>query len=247
MNQVYYTLPDNIIDEWLVLNGAEAYHAFSVMRLRKGDPIMVVDGIGNGYKSAITKASSKEITCKILSRIRNFGEPLVYVTLAAGLSTGYKFDEIISRSTELGVSRFIPMITEKSKIKVEDKKRLNKKLNRWRKVAVASMKQTGRSVLPEIAPVSDFKRILHSSENPGTRILFDPSEGNRNLYDLKLTPDDKDFTIFVGPESGFSKGEIELAAEHSCEIVTLGKRVLRTENASSVAVALIMNQLGELR
>lgn len=230
-----------------MLDGSEAHHACKVLRLKKGDAIMVVDGVGNGYKAEIVRISDRKINCSIISRIRHYGEPLHYVTLAAGLSTGYKFDDVVQRATELGVSRIIPMVTEKSKVRIENDKREKTKLARWRKVAIASMKQTGRSLLPAIEPVMEYGWILDNHGDLGTKILLDLTYGKKNLCDLELPPDQKFFTIFVGPESGFTRPEIELAKEHDCSIVTLGKRVLRTENASPVAVALIMHLLGELR
>ena len=247
MNQVFYALPDDIIGEWITIRGDEAHHLKNVMRAGKGDTIMVVDGIGNGYKSVIEKASPKQMSCRVLSQVRHFGEPMIHVTLAAGLSTGYKFDEVIQRGTELGVSRFIPLQAEKSRVKIESDRREKAKLTRWNKVAVASMKQTGRSFLPVIDPISECSDVLGRSGEAMMKILFDSAHGSRSLADLELSPDIKNYTLFVGPESGFSRAEIELAKESGCAIVGLGRRVLRTQNASPVAVALLMHILGELR
>jgi 16S rRNA (uracil1498-N3)-methyltransferase len=247
MNQVFYTPPDNIIGEWVTIKGSEAHHLRNVMRARKGDSIMVVDGVGNGYKSVIEKRSPKEISCRVLSRVRHFGEPMVHVTLAAGLSTGYKFDEVIQRGTELGVCRFIPLLTEMSKVKMDSDRREKAKLARWSKVAVASMKQTGRSFLPEIEPIRGLVDVFNIIDETAMRILFDSSHGSRRLEDLEIPPETKNYTLFVGPESGFSRIEIELARENSCSIMTLGRRALRTQNASPVAVAILMHILGELR
>ena len=247
MNQVFYALPDDIIGEWITITGDEAHHLKNVMRAGKGDTIMVVDGIGNGYKSVIEKASPKQMSCRVLSQVRHFGEPMIHVTLAAGLSTGYKFDEVIQRGTELGVSRFIPLQTEKSRVKIESDRREKAKLTRWNKVAVASMKQTGRSFLPVIDPISECADVLTTPSDAGMKILFDSTHGSRSLADLELSSDVKEYTLFVGPESGFSRAEIELAKESDCVVVSLGRRVLRTQNASPVAVALLMHVLGELR
>jgi len=247
MNSVFYALPDDIIGEWITIRGSEAHHLKNVMRAGKGDTIMVVDGIGNGYKSVIEKASLKQISCRVLSQVRHFGEPMVHVTLAAGLSTGYKFDEVIQRGTELGVSRFIPLLTEKSKVRIESERREKAKLTRWANVAVASMKQTCRSFLPTIDPISNCADVLGTSGEAGMKILFDSTYSNRSLEDLQLSPETKNYTLFVGPESGFSRTEIELARETGCAIVSLGRRVLRTQNASPVAAAILMHLLGELR
>jgi 16S rRNA (uracil1498-N3)-methyltransferase len=244
---VSYVQPDKVGDDSLVIEGVEAHHLRKVMRLKMGDPAMAVDGCGNGYKVEIEKFSGRRIECKIHSRIRRFGEPMNFVTLAAGLSVGYKFDEVVQRATELGISRIIPMITEKSKIKLDDERRQKLKLNRWRKVAIASMKQTGRSLIPEITPLWDFMSLFSRPENLGRKILFDPLNADKNIAEVKIFPGEESTTILIGPESGFSRTEIEMARENKCEIVSMGKRVLRTENASPVAIALVMNLLGELR
>ena len=247
MNILYYALPENIVEDWVYLTGDEAHHARTVMRLKIGDPLIAVVGIGNAYNCMIEKSSAKELRCKVVSKTRNFGEPMCHITLAAGLSTGYKFDEVIQRCTELGVSRFIPMLTAKSKIKIENDKRIKTKLNRWSKVAVASMKQTRRSYLPVIEPIAGFQESLAMVKDVSRRIVFDPTYGKSGLDSISFSPEDKQICLFIGPESGFSADEIMEAEESKCQIITLGKRVLRTENASPAAVAIIMNLTGELR
>ncbi len=247
MIPVCYIRPDRTDEDHLIVEGAEAHHIRKVMRLKKGDPLMAVDGCGNGYKAEIEKFSGDGIECKIHSKIRRFGEPMNFVTLAAGLSVGYKFDEVVQCATELGVSRIIPLITEKSKIKLDEERRQELKLRRWRKVAIASMKQTGRSLLPEVTAFYDFVSLFSGPDNLGRKILFDPSFADKSISDIKIPTGVGAVTIFIGPESGFSRSEIETARENNCEIVSMGQRILRTENASPVAVALVMNLLGELR
>jgi len=247
VNIIYHTPPDKIVDEWLYLDRDEAHHARNVIRLKKGDTLIAVDGVGNAYNCIIEKSSKNELRCKIVSRVRNYGEPMCHVTVAAGLSTGYKFDEVIQRCTELGVSRFIPMLTEKSKIKIDDGKRVKAKLKRWSKVAVASMKQCRRSYLPVIEPIMKFADAAELVRDAARNILFDPTYGRVAVDSLPFSPEDKAISLFFGPESGFSTDETQYAGEHNFDLVTLGKRVLRTENASPTGVAVVMNLIGELR
>jgi 16S rRNA (uracil1498-N3)-methyltransferase len=247
MTPIFYTSPDNIGGEILYLDGSEARHLREVMRMKKGEAIIVVDGAGNGYKCLIDKSSKNKIDCVIIARIRQFGEPIHFVTLAAGLSTGFKFDDVIQRGVELGVCRFVPLLTEKSKVKISDDRKMKTKLNRWRKVALASMKQTRRSLLPEILPALDIRDYLLNLGDEALNILFDASRAEMSVNDLKLDTGYREINILVGPESGFSPGEIEGARQHGCKITGMGKRILRAENASPVAIALIMNRLDELR
>jgi 16S rRNA (uracil1498-N3)-methyltransferase len=246
MDNTFYTSPENIDDEHLVLPRAEAHHARHVLRLKKGDIVMVVDGAGNGYKAEIARFSKNKVECGIVARIRHYGEPAHFITLAAGLSAGFKFDEVIQRGTELGISRFIPMVTEKSKVKIVGERRQISRASRWRKVAIASVKQSGRSLVPDIGPVVPMEHIFHGYHDLGRKILFDATHSTKSLSDIPGLANEKNLTLFVGPESGFSISEIEAAREYGCDIVTLGKRVLRTENASPVAAAVVMHILGEL-
>jgi 16S rRNA (uracil1498-N3)-methyltransferase len=243
---VFYTQPENVHADSLEISGEEGRHIHRVMRLGKGDPLTVVDGIGNGYRCEISKICKGKITAGIISRIRNLGEPSVHMTLAAGLSTGSKFDDLIQKGTELGVSRFIPLLTDKSKLTLDKGSRLTNRLRRWKKVAVASMKQSCRSVLPEIESPVEFASVLEHFSDLGERLLFDPS-GDETIYNLKPVVGNNRYTIFIGPESGFSHGELTLAEERSIKAISLGERILRTENAAPVAIALVMQYLGEFR
>jgi 16S rRNA (uracil1498-N3)-methyltransferase len=247
MIPVFYTSPENIEADSLIIAGEEGHHLKNVFRLTRGETIMAVDGIGNGYRCEIDTISPREIACKIISRTRNWGEPMHHLTLAAGLSTGYKFDDVIQRGTELGVSRFVPLITGKSIVRAGDDGGKSNKLARWQKVALASVKQTGRSVIPAIEPAVDFEQFMEKNIKPGRLIMFDTGEGSRPLDSLVISSEDKEYTILVGPESGFSRSEIELAREKGAVVLSLGKRVLRTENAGPTAVALLMNLLGEFK
>lgn len=242
---IFYTPPELIDDESLVLTGTEAHHAQNVMRLKKGEPLMVVDGFGNACRCEITRYNGKKSECHIFSRIRNFGEPAIKVTLGCGLSVGSKFDDIIERCTELGAARLIPLLTEKSKVKIDDDRKAETKLNRWRKVALASMKQTGRSVIPEIWPPVRLERLFERYEDPGMRFLFDPESGVSNPANVKIPPGTGHILLLVGPESGFSLDEIRLAQKKEAQILKLGQRILRAENAAPTALALVMQVLGE--
>ncbi len=251
MMPVFYTSPDSINNESLAILGAEAHHLGKVMRLKKGDPVMVIDGVGNGFRCEIGKKSAKSIQCKIHSRIRNYGEPISRVTVAAGLSVGTKFDDVIQRVTELGAVRIIPVLTEKSKVKLEDEKRVKNKLSRWRKVALASVKQSGRSVLPEIIPPTSFTQLFDRFDDLGQVIIFNPTrggqggQGGQTLTKAMLNNDSRQVTVLIGPESGFTLDEVNLARKAGAKNVTLGHRVLRTENAVPTAVALVMFLLDE--
>jgi len=243
---VFYTSPELVNDDTLRIEGEEARHISRVMRFGPGDAVEVVDGRGNGFRTEIVTIGKKKVECKILTRTRRAGEPDNFVTLASGLSTGSKFDEIILRGTELGVSRFIPLITEKSKIKTLDSSAEKRRLSRWQNVAIAALKQSGRSIVPEIVPPLEYPNLYERVENPGRLLLFDPA-GEDNLSGFTPSAEIANYTVIIGPESGFSPAELNLAREKNVSIFSLGKRILRTENAGPSIVAVLMHILGEFR
>jgi 16S rRNA (uracil1498-N3)-methyltransferase len=246
MIPIFYTPVENIESDSLIISGEEARHIHKVMRLGKGDAVNVIDGEGNCYKTEVERIYGGKIFGRIISRTRNFGEPSHYVTLAAGISTCSKFDDIIQKGVELGISRFIPLLTDKSKVKLDDAVRQKKRLKRWHKVAVASVKQSGRSQIPYIEEPQEFPRLFENEAASERILVFDPS-GDKNLYNLTIDASINHLILVIGPESGFSPEEISLAREKGAAIVTLGRRILRAENAAPSICALVMHILGEFR
>ncbi len=225
---------------------AEAKHLVKVMRLTAGALVILIDGLGMAYRAEVAKVGTKSVTARIHNAIRDFGEPTIRLTLAAGMSVGSKFDSVVQRGTELGVKRFIPLLTEKSKVALSDPKRARSRQNRLEKVALAAIKQCRRSCVPEIALPTTFEEFLvqHDSETPG--LIFHAGEGAQSLDSLAFEPTLRRITLVVGPESGFSGDEVSRAVGAGFLQVGLGKRVLRTETAGPAVVALIMQRLGEL-
>jgi 16S rRNA (uracil1498-N3)-methyltransferase len=171
----------------------------------------------------------------------------VRLTLAAGLSTGSKFDAVIQRGTELGVSRFIPLLTEKSKVAVDEPKRAKAKVTRWRRVAMAAMKQCRRSYIPEIAVPTGLQSFLEQHESSDLGLIFHPGKAGKPLSEVGLNDSSKRVTLLVGPESGFSEDELDMARDAGIAPISLGPRILRTETAGPIVVALVMARLGEFR
>ena len=245
---VFYADPATITPESVVLSKTESHHASRVLRLTRGDLVIVVDGLGGAYRGEVLKVGrTVGMEIRFHSHVRNFGEPNVVVTLAAGLSVGYKFETVVEKGTELGVKRFVPLITEKSKVRLEDPRKAMTKVRRYEKVAMSAMKQCRRAYRPEISAPVTFEGYLKEIDGDSTNLLFHPTDSSEAYGDLKLTPDVKRISIIVGSESGFSSAEVNMAAQQGAKIVSLGRRILRTETAGPVICALVMNSLGELR
>lgn len=245
---IFYAEPSTIIDGQVALSKTESHHASRVLRLKKGEIVIVVDGLGNGYRGDISRiARDGLVEIRVHSHARNFGEPGVVLSLAAGLSAGYKFDTVVEKGTELGVKRFIPLITEKSKVKIDDPKRARTKINRYEKVALAAMKQCRRAYRPEISSPVKFSDYLREIDTDSLTLLFHPSSQSGLFEDTEFDRGLKRVNVIVGSESGFTPDEIDLATAKGVKLVSLGSRILRTETAGPVVCALVMSKLGELR
>ena len=245
---IFYAPPECRRDEIIQLPDNESHHAVNVMRLSLADPVIVVDGLGTAYRGKIAKiAGKKKVEVRIDSEIRNFGEPTVELTLATGLSTGFKLDSIIEKGTELGVKRFMPVITEKSKVRLDDPSKAAARTRRLERVALAAIKQCRRSYRPDISLPIGFAKFLRQVDAESVKLIFHLGDASKSLENVPLTRLVKRVTLLVGPESGFTSEEVRSANQAGFITVSLGPRTLRTETAGPVACALVMNLLGELR
>ncbi len=246
---VFYAPPENITADSIELPAAESRHALRVMRLEPPDLVMVIDGLGTAYRGEITAIGLKgSLTVRPHATLRAFGEPSVKLTLAAGLSTASRFDTLIQKGTELGVSRFVPVISDRSKVRIDSAAKAEAKVRRLEKVALAATKQCRRSYRPEILSPMSLASFLEDTDGEAANLVFHPGSPATGL-EKALTVDDstRRVSLLVGPESGFSNDEVATAVAAGFTMVSLGPRILRAETAGPVAAALVMALLGELR
>lgn len=244
---LFYAPPERIKDDQASLDKVETQHLSKVLRLKKAALVLVVDGLGMAYRGEIEKIGRFESTVRLHSQIRGFGEPAARVTLAGSLSTGDKFDTIVQKGTELGIKRFVPILSERSQVNFSDPKRIKNRVKRLEKVALASIKQCQRSYRPDIATPISLRDFLKETDSESLNLIFHTAKGAQPFDKLKIPANTKRASLLVGPESGFSDTEAELAVSAGYQIVSLGDRILRTETAGPVVCALVMNALGELR
>ncbi len=233
MMQTFFFDPKERKDDTLKIRGPEAHHIVKVLRLEKGEVIRATDGQGTAHICEIKSTASKSVTCTIVKTVRNGGEPDLDVALAIGISTATKFDTVVEKGTEIGVSRFIPLSTEKGKVEIREEGSLTRRMSRWRRVCEAAVKQSGRSIIPAILPPIMFSEFIPACI-PEETILFHPEGKGTDFQKLLSSFETKRLTIIVGPESGFSPDEVDLAKKHKIPIVGLGDRILRTETAGVV-------------
>jgi 16S rRNA (uracil1498-N3)-methyltransferase len=224
-------------DGFIVLEGPEAHHVASVMRMKAGEIIRAIDGAGTALLCEIIEIGRKQVRCRVIETLKDSGEPRLKLTLAIGLSTGPKFDMVIEKATEVGVSRVVPLVTSKGKIRRVDAASGEKKSARWHRIAEAAAKQSGRSVIPTIESPQGVE-IFIATCHPEQSILFHPGGAPDRWNDRLRGIPGNALTILVGPESGFSPEEIAIAEKRNILVAGMGERILRTETAGIVLSAL---------
>jgi 16S rRNA (uracil1498-N3)-methyltransferase len=240
----FYTSPDKINKENLTIDGEEAKHILSVLRHEIGDEIDVVDGQGTKYRVRIEKVSKGALQAKILSRTRMENEPDCRITLAQAVSRRERMDFLIEKTTEIGVSSIIPIITEKNTVKINDISRERKKTDRWRKIAIAAMKQSLRTVLPQIHEITKFDQLLSRIKDFDLSLIASLDKDSKSLKQcIQLKKGAKSVLLIVGPEAGFTEEELSQAKAMGAIPITLGSRRLRTETAGVVFASLVLHEL----
>ena len=234
----FYTPKENFQADKAILNLDETRHLRDVLRLREGAEICVFDGEGREFLGAVEKISKSETLLKIIREITPSAlESSLDLTLAIALLKGEKFDLVVQKSVELGVNRIIPLNTKRADVKLTDGE---KKLERWRKIALEAAKQSGRAKLMRIESPVDFEKFIEAAN--GTRILF----AERNGKNFSVIEKTENIVAVVGAEGGWEDSEIEAAREKGFRIVTLKGRILRAETAAIAIVAVLQHRFGDL-
>lgn len=230
----------------ITLAGNAASHVTRVLRLRVGAQLVLFDGSGGEYEASIDKAHGGEVTVAIGEHQGIERESPLALTLAQGVSRGERMDLVVQKATELGVTRIVPVLTERSVVRLTAQQS-DRKLIHWRAITIAACEQCGRNRLPELATPVTLAQLLgaagESGAASGLRLLLSP-EGSATL--AGLTRPMAAATVLIGPEGGFSDAEEQAAVAAGFTAVRLGPRVLRTETAAIAALTLLQRELGDL-
>jgi len=224
----------------VMLTAEEARHLREVLRLKAGDGVQVFDGAGREFRAVVSQARREFAELEIGDEIAPpKPESPLQLTLAVALLKGEKFDLVVQKGTELGVNRFIPLITRYADIKLRDDADAAKRVTRWQRIALEAAKQCGRSVMPEVTAPAQFAHVIN--QNPC--LMFSERAGQPLNTDLKP----ESVVAIVGSEGGWSDEELEQARTAQIPIVTLGGRVLRAETAAIAAAVLLQHLYGDLK
>jgi len=231
-----------------VIRGDEHHHLRRVLRLRPGDEVSVFDGAGRGFRGLIESIDAAETRVRLTVKDERRVEPVFEVVLAQGIPHHDRMDLVIQKTTEIGVSRIVPIIAERSVVRA-GKEGEWKRLVRWRRVAAEAARQSGRLRIPGIGEPVGWKEFMEEPPAPPgrSRWILDPEGGTTSgAGAIAHEAGTRSALIAVGPEGGWSGRETALGSERGFRPVLLGPRVLRTETAGIVAVALCLFLAGEL-
>lgn len=238
----FFVSPEDIGDSQIVLVGEDAKHLKKVLRVTVGEEITICDTNGMDYECRIVSLEEETVTVTILKKYPCISEPKIKITLFQGIPKGDKMELIIQKAVELGVERIIPVAMERSVAKLDKKE--EKKISRWKKIAEAAAKQSGRGKIPMVGPqVLTFSKGLEEAKQLDCAILPYEKEEKQGLRKVCSEFQGQSMGIFIGPEGGFAPEEIQSALDANILPVTLGKRILRTETAGLVTVAIVLYEL----
>lgn len=234
----FYAPEENFQDKSVNLSLEETRHLRDVLRLRAGAEIQVFDGMGREFLCEIVEIEKRRTFTKILREIAPAApESNLDLTLAVAVLKGEKFDLVVQKAVELGVTKFVPLQTKRTDVKIKE---TEKKTERWRRVAFEAAKQTGRAKLMSVETPSDFKGFIENAE--GTKILF----AERSGESFSTIEETKKITALIGSEGGWEDFEIEAAIENDFKIITFGGRILRAETAAIAVAGILQHRFGDL-
>ncbi|GAA0084553.1 16S rRNA (uracil(1498)-N(3))-methyltransferase [Clostridium sp. CTA-7] len=244
----FFTPKENFIDKQAKILGDDVKHLYKVLRLNEGDKIVLNNCTGEEFLATISLITKQEVIVDIEEKLQVNNESNVKIYLFQGLPKAQKMDLIVQKGTELGITEFIPTLTERVDIKLKGD---FKKLDRLNRIALEAAKQSKRSLVPKVVDPISFEEALDKMKNLDIVIVpYENAEnfGIKTLFNKTNIDISKINTvgILVGPEGGFELDEINKLKENGAYIVTLGSRILRTETAGFVATSLVQYELGDL-
>ncbi len=227
---------DFIPQDTVILDSEQSRHIAKSLRMKVGDMLTLSCGDGNDYGCMIDNIANNEVVLSVCYKQVNNSEPTVKVHLYQGVPKGDKLEDIVQKCTELGITSITPVLTDRSVSRPDDKA-AKKKQARYQKIALESAQQSGRGIIPEIRPMQKLKDAV-TKDDSQVKILFYEGGGLR-LKDI-IKNDVDAISVYIGPEGGFAKEEVELIKSNGGIVATLGKRILRTQTAPVAALTSIM-------
>lgn len=248
----FYAPPDAFTSNAasVTLAADEARHLRDVLRLKPGDEVYVFNGLGREFHCSIVESTRDAAKLQVVAEAEPFrAESPLQLTLAVALLKGEKFDLVTQKATELGVTRIVPTISKHADIQLRDGQEANKRVQRWRRIALEAAKQSGRATVPEVSNPVPFATFAAAAEVQDQQKVMFSERGGQPFSEFATSPSKPSDSLIaaVGSEGGWSDEEISLARENDWAIVTLSGRTLRAETAAITATVLLQHAFGDLR
>jgi 16S rRNA (uracil1498-N3)-methyltransferase len=241
----FYATPSNFTETSVRIEADEAHHLTRVLRLAAGSRVFVFDGEGVEFECEVARVAKHEVDLIMLRRLDDVVESPLRLTLAQALVKGDKFDWVIQKATELGVTRIVPLVTDHSDIRRAEE-RAGQRMQRWRRISLEALKQCGRRKIVEINEPAAFADFCESAAQDACLIFSE--RGGESLAEVSAKlPAVNQLSLCVASEGGWSEDELRKAASCGFRPVSLGSRILRTETAAIVAVSLAQHIFGDMR
>lgn len=251
----FFVEPGTILGSRAEIRGQVARQIQSVLRLRPGDEIELLDNSGSAFAARIAGVGRDSVEAEITGMHEPRTEPGVRIELFQALLKGQKTEMVLQKGTEIGVSLFVLMLSDRCVSRPSPRDPASR-LERWRTIVREAAEQSGRAVLPEVVGLTPFPQACEEAATSNLALMAWEGARSGGLAEavrargLAASPgpvaDRPKLSLLVGPEGGFSAREAERAADAGIRIVSLGPRVLRAETAAIVACALALGSTGDL-
>ena len=243
----FFVKSNQINDNYISIIDEDVNHIKNVLRLAIGEKIKICDKDNSkNYVSEIVEITNHEVKCIIIEEVEGEAEGNVELHIYQGLPKADKMELILQKGTELGVSKFIPVALKRCIVKLDGKDAL-KKIERWQKITEVASKQSGRDIVPEVANIETINDICNKiGDYDLVMLAYELEENNyikTELLKIKNTKENYKIAIVIGPEGGIDDKEAERLKEAGAKIVSLGKRILRTETVALQVSSIVMYEL----
>ena len=239
----FFVSEEQINGENAYIEGSDVNHIANVLRMKPGEELLISVRGDWDYLCKIVDIETDRVNLKVLESMEQRELP-VNITLLQGIPKSDKLEMIIQKAVELGVSEIIPVKTKRVVVKIDEKK-VDTKVNRWNAIAESAAKQSKRSIIPKVYEPMSIDNALEIVKDFGVKLIpYENADGidktRRILDNMDKT---KNVAVFIGPEGGFEESEVERIKNSGFEVITLGKRILRTETAGLALLSNIMIRL----
>lgn len=239
----FFVSEEQINGENAHIEGSDVNHIVNVLRMKPGEELLISVKGDWDYLCKIVDIETDRVNLKVLESMEQRELP-VNITLLQGIPKSDKLEMIIQKAVELGVSDIIPVKTKRVVVKIDEKK-VDTKVNRWNAIAESAAKQSKRSIIPKVYEPMSIDNALEIVKDFGVKLIpYENADGiDKTRKILDSMDKTKDIAVFIGPEGGFEEAEVERIKNSGFEVITLGKRILRTETAGLALLSNIMIRL----